>query len=185
MYGWGYNNIDGGIVRPDRAAPASHIHSRPQITHLSALPANPAAADHLSLWTHLLPPMPNHGHLPQILINHRKKDPQHDPHLSPLPLSHLAVPLLSRSPLASLKENVVLAAIVSKYAPERREETPAVTVPTQCQAQFHILIDIASTNTTLLPHCYSQVVFATAFIDEILEQQAQSNLVVLRCPGKS
>jgi hypothetical protein len=84
-----------------------------------------------------------------------------------------------------LKENVVLAAIVSKYAPGRREETPAVAVPTQCQAPFHILIDIASTNTTLLPHCYSQLVFATAFIDEILEQQAQSNFVVLRCPGKT
>lgn len=180
-----YINIDGGIIRQGRTDPVGQLHSRPQITNLFALPSNPAATYHPCLRTYLLPSMSNHGHLSQILRNHRKEDSQHDSHLSPLPLSHLAVTLLSHSPLASLKENVVLAAIVNRYGAGRREETPAVAVPIQCQAQFHILIDIANTNTTLLPHCFSQVVFATAFIDEILEQQSQSNFVVLRCPGKS
>lgn len=86
------------------------------------------------------------------------------------------------SPLAALKENVALSAVVARFEPTRAGEE-AVELPAQCEAQFHILIDIASNNNTLLPHCYSQVVFASAFIDEILEQQAQANLVVLRWPG--
>jgi hypothetical protein len=45
------------------------------------------------------------------------------------------------------------------------------------------MIECASNNNTLLPHCFTQIVFATAFIDEILEQQSQSNLVVIRWPG--
>lgn len=60
---------------------------------------------------------------------------------------------------------MVLSALVSKYSGRAREESAPISLPTQCEAQFHILIDCASNSNTLLPHCYSQVVFATAFID--------------------
>jgi hypothetical protein len=100
-----------------------------------------------------------------------------------MPRRHLAVPLRPLSPLATLKENVALSAMVARFGPARPTETAGVELPTQCLTQFHILVDLASTNNTLLPHCYSQVVFATAFIEEILEQQAQANLVVVRWPG--
>ena len=87
------------------------------------------------------------------------------------------------SPLASLKENVTLSALVARFAPKDRQRSAPVTLAPECEVQFHILIECASHSNTLLPHCYTQIVFATAFIDEIIEQQAQSNLVVLRWPG--
>jgi len=46
------------------------------------------------------------------------------------------------------------------------------------------MIEIQKTKYTLLPHCYTQIVFATAFIDEILEQQSLSNFVIVRWPSE-
>ena len=34
-----------------------------------------------------------------------------------------------------------------------------------------------------MPYCTSQIVFTTAFMDEIIEQQSQTNPVVLQWPG--
>lgn len=127
--------------------------------------------------------MPNRNHFPQNLIKQRREGAHHDPPLSALPLHHLAVDLVSLSPLSNLRENVALSALVARFNPGTREQAPPVLLPVQCEAQFHILIDCARVNNTLLPHCFSQVVFATAFIDEIIEQQAQANHVVLRWPG--
>ena len=33
-----------------------------------------------------------------------------------------------------------------------------------------------------MPACYTHIVFATAFIDEIIEQQAQTNSLVVKWP---
>ena len=46
----------------------------------------------------------------------------------------------------------------------------------------HILLECIETNTLPMPSCFSQVVFSTAFIDEIIEQQSQTNPVILRWP---
>lgn len=127
--------------------------------------------------------MPHRGRRPKVRRGGGREDAESDPRLSAVPFHRLAVLPSTHSPLASLRENVVLSALVAKYAAERHEESTAIALPPQCQAQFHILIDCASSSSTLLPHCYSTVVFATAFIDEILEQQAQSNFVVVRWPG--
>jgi hypothetical protein len=34
-----------------------------------------------------------------------------------------------------------------------------------------------------MPSCFSQIVFSTAFIDEIIEQQSQTNPIMLRWPN--
>lgn len=76
-----------------------------------------------------------------------------------------------------------MSALVARFAPKDQKKSSPVMLAPQCEVQFHILIECASHNNTLLPHCYTQIVFATAFIDEIIEQQSQSSLVVLRWPG--
>lgn len=47
------------------------------------------------------------------------------------------------------------------------------------------MIKCAHYDKTPLPNCFTQIVFATAFIDEILQQQAQNNFIVLRWEGAS
>lgn len=147
------------------------------------LPVNIHAADNSVLRAQFLPSMLDRLHFQEDVRECRKKSDGHDPYLSELPLHNLAVLYRLLSTLASLKENVILSALVARFAPkDRQKSSPVVLVP-QCEVQFHILIECVSHNNTLLPHCYTQIVFATAFIDAIIEQQSQSSLVVLRWPG--
>lgn len=127
--------------------------------------------------------MSHRSRIQQNLTKLRRQGSLNNPSLSALPLCDLEVCLTPLRPLSSLRENVVLSNLVSRFGEGTRDSVPAASLPSQSETQFHILINCTSTNNTPLPHCFSRVVFATAFIDEILEQQAQSNLVVLRWPG--
>ena len=85
-------------------------------------------------------------------------------------------------PLAELKENVAIANLMNRYGlkSHHRHFQPSDAPP--LHRQHHILVNCQQTNTVPMPHCATQIVFTTSFIDEIMEQQSQTQPVVIVWP---
>ena len=71
---------------------------------------------------------------------------------------------------------------MAQYHLKRNKPHPQLNQAPPDHHQHHILIEYQETNVIPMPYCTSQIVFTTAFMDEIIEQQSQTNPVILRCP---
>lgn len=100
-----------------------------------------------------------------------------------VPANHLEVKTSIIRPLAHLKENVVIANLMSRYQLARPQPHPPLRQIAPPQHQYHILLDCHEANVIPMPHCTTKVVFTTAFMDEIIEQQSQTNPIMIQWPG--
>ncbi len=96
--------------------------------------------------------------------------------------NHLEVKSTQCRPLSQLKDNVVITNLMSRYGLSRKNPRVLPLNPPADNHHHHILLECIETNALPMPSCFSQVVFSTAFIDEIIEQQSQTNPVILRWP---
>lgn len=102
-----------------------------------------------------------------------------------VPANHLEVRRSIIRPLAHLKENVVIANLMSRYQLVSSQIHPPLGQIAPPQYQYHILLDCHEVNVIPMPHCTTKVVFTTAFMDEIIEQQSQTNPIMVQWPGGS
>jgi hypothetical protein len=77
---------------------------------------------------------------------------------------------------------VVIANLMGRYRLKRQQAHPQLEAQPPSTQNHHILLKCSETTTIPMPHCSAQVVFTTAFMDEIMEQQSQTNPIILSWP---
>lgn len=100
--------------------------------------------------------------------------------LSLVQTHHLEVDLPIIRPIHLLKENVVIANLMTRYKLIRSQpHSPLPLLPPASQ-NHHILINSDEVTSIPLPHCTTKIVFTTSFMEEIIEQQSQTNPIILK-----
>jgi hypothetical protein len=82
--------------------------------------------------------------------------------------------------MSQLRENVVVANLMAKYDLKRRERHPRIEQRVNEHQQYYILVECQEVSVLPMPYCMSQIVFSTAFMDEIMEQQSQTHPIILK-----
>lgn len=72
---------------------------------------------------------------------------------------------------------------MTRYNLKRQQSHPKVEQKAASAFHYRILIECQETNLIPMPHCISQIVFTTGFMEEIIEQQSQTNPIMLRWTG--
>jgi hypothetical protein len=72
---------------------------------------------------------------------------------------------------------------MTRYHLTPKKSHPPLANTQPSHRQHNILVSCQQTASIPMPHCTSQIVFTTSFMDEIMEQQSQTQPVVLVWPN--